>query len=62
METEQVVCENIKDTVKAFLDGKVKKEKFNEFVKTSSAKLDKLKAEKERSKAFWEKYHATCYY
>jgi hypothetical protein len=51
METKQATLENIKDTVQAWLDGKVDAKAFDEFLKTSNAKLDELKAEERRR---WE--------
>jgi hypothetical protein len=62
METAQTVVESIQARVKDWLAGKMDKNTFDDFIKTSDAKLTALKAKQERSAEFWRNYWATCYY
>ena len=59
MQTAQEVGEAIRDTVEQYLAGKVDKPAFNAFIKQADATLDKLQAQKEKSKFFWKNYNET---
>ena len=62
METAQTVVENIQAGVKDWLAGKMDKKTFDNFIKTSDATLNALKAKQERSAEFWRNYWASFYY
>ena len=62
MQTAQEVGEAIRDTVEQYLAGKVDKPAFNAFIKQADATLDKLQAQKEKSKFFWKNYNETPFY
>lgn len=62
MLSQQEVLENIKDTVQRWVEGKVDKKAFDEFLTKADRDLDKIKVEKEKSAEFWRDYNARCYY
>ena len=62
MLSQYEVCKDIEAGIKRLAAGEMDKKTFDEFIKTSNAKLDRIKAEKERSVEFWQRYNATCYY
>ena len=59
---EQEVVQQIRDTVERWTEGKVDAKTFDAFLSESNKKLDAIKAQKERSAEFWQKYEATCFY
>jgi hypothetical protein len=52
---EQQIVEQVRDTIQRWVDGKVDAKTFEDFLKTSNAKLDEIKAAKGAENERWWK-------